>query len=683
MLFLSLLGVGPNRYHYFVDTVRGSDANPGSLTRPFASFAPIVSAGAAGKRIGVMGGSVFRTSVTLTGDDIKVVGRPIGDGAKPLFDDSKTIAAWTPHATLANRWQATLTLPGNIKILGNAWLNDDFIAQTTSEAATSAATPLYVSGWTATSATATYYSTVDPNTLIAAGSVFTHSYSHGLFIDGDRPSVIGIRTRRNGHQDGSLRLTGEDIYAEDCDVEDGCRHAMIAGAGAEFVRTRFYRARNDLEAGQSANLLVVNQSEVESEGYTTTDCIFDGGDQPNVSALSNHGSPDTDRFASITHSGDTFINCKQCGDAHADEQLMENCTFTNCAQGPFVGTGGVSLIIRTCSGSLDQVFKNDAAANVTITCEGNTWEPTTLGTGLYRADSTASGNTYNFVNETIHTDGATSGTGDLIRIAAGTVNRSGMNVGPNLFGLKLLHIMRLGFNGGTVTLTSNNNHDPFGRDYIVNGTTYATFSAYQAGTGQDAASATDGTGGVGGSSAIFFSDDFTRANQNLEASTDWTRQTGTQSTAAAATVSSNQLALVGTNRTAYAAPDTGQADHWAEIELGTIPGTPGPFPVAVRIVDSDNFLAFRCSASQGQVWKCVSGTLNQIGTVTATFSTGDKVRLLAEGTAVTLYHKDAVTSINGLAYAASALDSATKNGIAARASALSPAADNFRSGRRT
>ncbi|WCD56234.1 hypothetical protein [Caulobacter phage BL94] len=637
---------------------------------------------ASGTKIGVLSGQTYRTQLTRADDGLII--EAVGGGAKPLFDASEVIAsnAWTKTGGLTNVYQTTITLDGGSKSLGNCWADDAFLTQVTSTAACDAMPgSAYIADWTAT--TTTLY--VRTATGVAPGvDGKAYSYSkrwHGIKLTGAGCTVRGVRTRRNAHQDGSMVCTGENATWIDCRIEDGCRHASLAGAGAALIGVYHYRSRNDLEAGQSANLFVCNQPAILGKSYSTQNCTWDGGDQPNVSALSNHGGTASDRWTSITHTDDSFINCTQCGDAHAISQIIDGCTFTNCTQGPFIGTNNIGLTIKNCSGSLNQVWKNDASTGVTVTCQDNTWTPTTIGTGLYRADSAGptSGNTYNFTRETVYSIGATSGTGDLIRVADGAVNISTINVGPNLFGLKLLHNMRVGFNGGAVTLAANDNHWPFGRDFIVNGTTYATFSAYQTGTGQDAAGDTNGTGGQGGASSVFFSDNFDRADENLEASANWTRQGGSTG---AAGVRSNQLAMLGTGSpTAYTSPDTTKTAHWARGIVKSVPGTPGPFPIAVRVVDSSNFIGVRWSGSQGQVWKCVAGTLSQIGTWTATISVGDQIMLVAEGTGVTVYQNGALTSINGLAYAAAALDTATKCGTAARASVLNPAIDNYEVGR--
>lgn len=635
---------------------------------------------AAGAKIGVQRGITLRTMLNLTANNLTV--EAYGSGAQPLFDASNVVdpATWTKTAGLTNVYQTTIALDGGSKSLGNCWADDAFLTQVTSTAlCDSTAGSAYVSDWTATSATL-YVHTATGASPASDGHAYSYSSRwHGVKLTGTGCTVRGIKTRRSAHQDGSLVTYGENCTWDTCRIEDGARHASLAGCGLVALNCYWYRARNDLEAGQSANQLVVNQATVSGKSYSTTGCTFDGGDQPNVSALSNHGADNTALFASITHSSCTFINQAQCGDAHATTHTLDTCTFTNCVQGPYVGTNGATLLVKNCSGSVSTVFKNDTATGVTVTVQNNSWTPPICGTGVYRADSAgpSTGNTYNFTNETIYSTGATSGTGDVVRIADGAVNLSGLNVGPNLFGLKALHNLRLGFGGGTVTLTANDNHYPFGRDFIINGTTYATFALYQAGTTQDSRSDVNGTGGVGGSTSVFFADNFNRADENLEASANWTRNGGA---AAQAGVRSNQLAMIGTTQTAYTCPDTTKTQLWVRGNVASLPGTPSSMPLAI-IVDVNNWLALRWSAAQIQFEKCVAGTISQVGVVNTTVNVGDQLMLVKDGNVATVYVNGAVTIINGQSYAATTLDPATKAGTVARGSVLNPAIDNFEVGR--
>lgn len=181
-------------------------------------------------------------------------------------------------------------------------------------------------------------------------------------------------------------------------------------------------------------------------------------------------------------------------------------------------------------------------------------------------------------------------------------------------------------------------------------------------------------GGPGAASSIF-TDSFDRANENLEASANWTLMTGT---AAAAVVASNALTLAGsgkTNPTIYTAPDTGSVDHFAEAVVNSVAAL-NSLHIAVRVNANGDYIGVRARSTTGyQVFQSVGGTLTQI-LVAGTVAAGNIVRLAVAGNAVALFINGAQSG----ATVSTTVTTGTKPGIVIRGENVTGVQDNWRSG---
>lgn len=625
---------------------------------------------------------VYTKMLDLSGDDLVVDGSGIG---VTVFDCSDVIPAnsFSLASGQAKTYQASVSLMAGVKNKGNIWVGDDFFTLVTSAPTdVSPAGTAHVSDWTSSSPTVTIrpYGDTDPR---VDGKLYRISARHsGVNIVGARPMVSKFTAKRNLHQDGSVRLPGDDPYLSRVRVEDGCRHAMLIGVGAVLEDCEGYRARNDLESPYTANLIVCNRNLVAGETFTTRRCTWDGGDQPFVTAYSNHGGDPDEKFATCLHEDCTFINLSQVATAKADSYIIRRGTFVNCGLGASPDTDDVGLTFEDCEGELNQVLKNgssaagsDAKTGLTFIDRRNTWKPKLLAVGLWRADgTTGTGNTYTIEDATILSNVATSGVGDLIRIASGLVYLRRLNIGPNL-GAKITNLVRLGFNSGTVALDSDANRWAYALPYIYNGTTYGTLAAFKAATGQDSTSNSTGDGGEPSGETIYTLDPSAMSDQNLEDVTGITRIGGA---AAQAAIRSGKIAIIGTTQTAYAVPDLESANHVVDFKVSQVPASAGPFPIVVRLIDQSNGIGIRWNSSQYQIWKLVGGLLTSLtpGSGTLVPQVGDVCKVIAVGDRVTLYVNEAAhPSIKDLAYSASELDAATKAGMIARTSTLNPSID--------
>jgi hypothetical protein len=175
---------------------------------------------------------------------------------------------------------------------------------------------------------------------------------------------------------------------------------------------------------------------------------------------------------------------------------------------------------------------------------------------------------------------------------------------------------------------------------------------------------------------VAFTDDFNRANENLEVSDNWTRNGGS---AGDITIASNATSANSTDTTgaAYLAPDPGSADQYAQATLAGV-GPAGPFPVCVRIADVSNFVGARYDSETGttQLYRRTGGSFTLIDSYVAAQSGGVVFRLEVTGSAVRLL-------INGVERANGDLGANNATGVpgmVSRLAARNPFVDNWESG---
>lgn len=174
-----------------------------------------------------------------------------------------------------------------------------------------------------------------------------------------------------------------------------------------------------------------------------------------------------------------------------------------------------------------------------------------------------------------------------------------------------------------------------------------------------------------GPASAMFSDDFNRADENVEASEDWTRTGGS---AGAASILSNQVrfnttdSLVGA--VAFLSPDLGSADHWAQVEL--LAENNGA--AIIRATDAANHIGARRTSTSWQVYKSVAGVFTSLGTTASpALVAGDILRAEAIGDQISAYLNGGL--ILG-PFTETDHQAVTRTGFNARG-VVSPAIDNF------
>lgn len=125
-----------------------------------------------------------------------------------------------------------------------------------------------------------------------------------------------------------------------------------------------------------------------------------------------------------------------------------------------------------------------------------------------------------------------------------------------------------------------------------------------------------------------FTDDFNRANEALEASSNWNALLGT-----GLDVVSNAVSVTANGAQVFECVGaTLAADQYAEATLATVASNAG---VMARCDGTtDNLYFFRTSGSQWQMFRTVSGATTQIGTNVEAPTAGDVLRIECSGTTI-------------------------------------------------
>ena len=116
-----------------------------------------------------------------------------------------------------------------------------------------------------------------------------------------------------------------------------------------------------------------------------------------------------------------------------------------------------------------------------------------------------------------------------------------------------------------------------------------------------------------------FTDDFNRANEDLEVSANWTLVDGV---AGGAKVTSNVLEVASTQSVgSYHCPDQGTPDHYAQAAFNSA----GFSFIGIRLTDGNNFLGLRYNSATGrwEMYKRVGGSLTQLGLFAPSLTPGD------------------------------------------------------------
>jgi len=126
-----------------------------------------------------------------------------------------------------------------------------------------------------------------------------------------------------------------------------------------------------------------------------------------------------------------------------------------------------------------------------------------------------------------------------------------------------------------------------------------------------------------------FTDDFNRADENVEADANWTRVGGV---AGDAKIVSNVVKCDTTASTAgaYQCPDQGAGAKYTQSIVGT-DNTAEAFLAALRVTDGSNFIGLRNAGAAWQAYKRVTGTFTLLGSYAVVASASDVAYIEEDG----------------------------------------------------
>lgn len=168
-----------------------------------------------------------------------------------------------------------------------------------------------------------------------------------------------------------------------------------------------------------------------------------------------------------------------------------------------------------------------------------------------------------------------------------------------------------------------------------------------------------------------FTDNFNRADENLEASANWTRVDGA---AGALQVSSNMLGSFSTTETAYQCPDCAVAGQFVQATNKDGTGSNHGF-LALRVTDANNFVGARVSGAIYQVFQRVAGTFTQLGTDVGAQNAGDVMLLTISSGNSLDFSVNGSALLTGLSVSGSL--TSTRAGFIQRSANLNPLFDDF------
>jgi hypothetical protein len=185
----------------------------------------------------------------------------------------------------------------------------------------------------------------------------------------------------------------------------------------------------------------------------------------------------------------------------------------------------------------------------------------------------------------------------------------------------------------------------------------------------------------GTTETAFFKDDFNRADQDLGASADWrfAPDGGGDGAARHIAIRGQKLAIFNTAHrgAAYASPDCGFADHYAQATVAKIPTYYNGI-LACRLTNPSTLIGVEFKNDRISLYERTSGEFKELGFVTTPPLVGDIIRLEVKGANATVKKNGAI--IIGPKATAGTNATWTWSGVVSRSFAVDPWIDNYEAG---
>jgi len=184
----------------------------------------------------------------------------------------------------------------------------------------------------------------------------------------------------------------------------------------------------------------------------------------------------------------------------------------------------------------------------------------------------------------------------------------------------------------------------------------------------------------GATAAIFFKDDFNRADQDLRMSADWRFiDEGGDGSPSDIAIRGGKLAIFNTayRGAVYVSPDCGFADHYVQATVATIPSYYSGL-IACRITSSSDLIGVEFRKNSVALYERTKGEFKQLAFTRIPPNVGDVLRLEVKGDHATVKRNGVV--IIGPTATAGTNAAWTWAGILARSLAVNPWIDDYEAG---
>ena len=524
-------------YNYYVDSVNGSNANPG--TSPSLAFQNITALPTvtAGQSIGLARGSDWQNQALTVGVPGNTVNNitiaAYGTGAAPVVDASQSITAncWTyvgPYYTCSVTGPGTSfsTPYGSYALAGpwiNAWEcksgsctptgaggNDNFLQNVSSTGALVDGS-YYIPSMSATSMTIDMIPSDGSN---PTSNNYTYTFAskpYSIEVDGTGDSISNVVTKKASDNNGSMVVSGDGNapYLYDVEADQGGKHNMFVPGGATVVNPVLV---DEYYTG-AGNALVGFDGTGSGKGMTVTNPIVLFG----MSLSNNQVSPFYAHAASGSfglvkiNGGYTKITSTAgnvsggTGNGNGNTEIDNYVLDASSA-------GSVGYGLAGCGPSQTCTLNNDQVVTTGLSSGNATFDVSINGSNSVLAVNNTQFCSTNLQRAIIQ-DGSSAYTGSSLSISSSTfylespsagyknaiwqqspvtlsINGTTFDGNTNISNSGVLKIV----SGSTYTGDNNNYVSPHALFWNLNAVSYTSLASWQTASGQDTHSTTTGSG---------------------------------------------------------------------------------------------------------------------------------------------------------------------------------------------
>lgn len=491
-------GLGGNaaRFHWYVDSVNGNDANSGTSRRqPLKTISALLGKGiTTGARIGLARGSFWREQLSITGDISNITVAAYGSGKLPTLSASDV----APNGSFVKSdgytnlyeisWAHEMTDPSKSKL--SVWEDGVRLLRVT-DIATADTTPGSFYAPAIEEAPQTIYVHAKNSTSIIENACEYEITRRKYALTVRSNSVVkNIHTKNNGHNDGSL-VAGENCFIQGCLCEDGTVHNLLIASGSVYD-TVAWKGEGYASAG-SSQMFVGYTRDATGKALKFVRCVAIGSYSPlsyGTGGFYAHDSSSS-KYASITYEDCKLYNLNG-GLGGMCETLFIDGGETHAVN--YVISGGNADYLTVSGLSVNGQKSSDGVGMKRIVSGANACTVTNLRAACYiNSGALLYG---------VGADGVDAIVESCTFAFVGTLGWPRVPVLPSV-GSNLIFDKNIVYNAGNVfdvgaavaSVVSNNNVIyPASTDVTYLGTAYTSVVDYQTATGQDANSLTSDPG---------------------------------------------------------------------------------------------------------------------------------------------------------------------------------------------